>query len=215
MRTILGSAILLLALSLVPACGNDPTSPPPDPAQVVQPLTTRSAVLNNIEVAYNKRNPEVIDALLDGSFTFFLSPGDVGGGLPVQWGRSDELEVTTRLFLSNGNSPGNGPVCLSIKLDIVLDDEIVWQPVVPEAFPDETWYATTVVCSGTFKMEPDQTYVTRSGYEAQFTVRNVGSGGVQDWRLIEWRDLGGSFATSSGQVADKNVTLGAIKALYK
>lgn len=53
MRAILGSALLLFALTLVPACSeDDPATPEPADRLELMSLTSRVAVLNNIEYAY-------------------------------------------------------------------------------------------------------------------------------------------------------------------
>ena len=186
-----GIAMLVVSVSsciLDPAQGDDPTPPPTN--QTVQDLTQKSHVLNNIEVAYNKRNPEVYDALLDQNFTFFFFSGDVGGEIPAQWGRVDELAATTDLFLSNKQTPTPpSPVCRSVRMDIHFD-QVQWLEVIPEQFPDETWYSTTLVYEFVFEMEPDNTYQSKPGSKAQFTVRNVPQDGKDHWQLVEFRDLG-------------------------
>src|SRR5689334_25282717 len=80
-------ALLVAALS---SCIFDPspkdggTKPPPTVYKRL-PLTSKSAVLNNIEFAYNKRNMDAYSELLDDNFTFFYTEADAGGTVPVQW----------------------------------------------------------------------------------------------------------------------------------
>ena len=80
MRKFVCSVILLVSLALVPACEDDPTGCYDCDGfllgQQALPLTTREAVLNNIEYAYNKRVVSAYDELLDLEFTFFFSQGD-------------------------------------------------------------------------------------------------------------------------------------------
>jgi hypothetical protein len=175
------------------ACGDDPTEPPqPDQGLRWMELTTRAAVLNNIEYAYNKRNIGAMNELVDESFTFFFAPGDVGGSIPERWFRSNELDATSRLFSSHLQpDPPVDPVCRTILVDIAFNDETEWLPVSPEDFPGETWYTATVFYTFTFEVEPDVTYLPQNGARSQFTVRDVADGSAEEWRLVEWRDLGG------------------------
>lgn len=216
MKTILRSVILLLALALVSACEDDPAVPEQIDPLKLMPLTSRVAVLNNIEYAYNKRNPNAYDALLDDAFTFFLAAGDVGGSIPEQWDRADEFQVTQSLFISNIQPIATGPECRSINVDIAFEDGVEWQAVMPEGFPGETWYTATVYYTFTFEMEPATTYIAQPGAEAQFTVREVAAGSGTEWQLVEWRDLGYTLLTSSRQDASTSAsTWGSVKALYK
>jgi hypothetical protein len=153
------------------------------------PLTTREAVLNNIEYAYDTRTIDAYDELLDLNFTFFFSDGDVGGGLPVQWPRTDELGATNDLFISNSQSVPVGPPCKSIRMDLTLEN-LQWVEIIPEDYPGETWYMTPINYEFTFKMDPDDTYNSEPGAKGQFTVRNAGTEAEPHWQLVEWKDLG-------------------------
>ncbi len=193
-----GLAVLVVAVSsciLDPAPGDPPVDPPKN--IVVQDLTQKWHVLNNIEYAYNKFNSTVYNDLLDDEFTFFFASGDVGGGLPVQWGRADEFDAADCLFTSKDGGPAgpncksDRPVCRSIRMDLIYDN-VQWVEVIPEQYPDETWYTTTIPYSFTFEMEPDQTFTSEPNAKAQFTVRNVGTDTAPHWQLVEYRDLAGN-----------------------
>ena len=154
-------------------------------------LTQKWHVLNNILYTYYNRTngPDAYSELLDDNFVFFFAPGDVGGGLPEQWPRTDEVTTTTRLLESNDGTPV-GPECRDIRLTLNYNaDTMTWLEVIPEHFPGETWYTTTVFYTFTFEMAPDQTYIAVPGAKAQFTVRNVGSDTTPSWKLVEFRDL--------------------------
>lgn len=181
-----------------------------------QPLTSRTAVLHNIEFAWNQRSSAKVDELLDDNFTFFFSPGDVGGEIPEQWGRADELATTTALFTSNAVST-TGPVCTSVRVDLQFQPStLTWVEIIPEESPNEVWYSATVFYSAVFEMEPNTTYIMAGGSKAQFTVREVLVGSETEWRLVEWRDLGSSIvASSSGTVSEQTTTWGLVKSLYR
>jgi hypothetical protein len=188
-----GLSVLLLFSS---SCLLDPKEAPPDPDPgeqlVIQDLTQKWHVLNNIEYAYSRRQLSVYDALLSQNFTFFFAPGDVGGEIPEQWGRVDEKDATGRLFVSNNQSePPADPVCRSIRLDLQYDkDTIQWVEIIPEDFPEETWYSATVFYTFTFEIDPDLTLIAQNGAKAVFTIRNVPQSGQDRWELVEFRDLG-------------------------
>ncbi len=188
---------LLFSSLLVSSCFLDPDEgeqPPVKPGETQErkDLTQKWHVLNNIEYAYGKRRYDVYTELLNQDFTFFFAPGDVGGEIPQQFGYDEELDATSRLFVSNSQSePPADPVCQSIRLDLVYEPEdLQWLEIVPEDFPTETWYQTTVFYSFTFKMENDLTFIANDGAKAQFTVRDIGTAETPKWTLIEFKDLG-------------------------
>ena len=174
-------AVLVAAVS---SCIFDPAPTPPvvkPPVQSFKPLTEKENVLNNMEVAYNKRRPDKYNELLDDAFTFFYTAGDVGGGeVPVQWNRPVEV-TTTEGLLADADK---------IDMDIRTENGLTWVEVTPENTPDERWYTTTLYYEFTIDIG-ETTYIPESGAKAQFTVRNAGTTDAPDWRLVEFRDLGG------------------------
>lgn len=152
-------------------------------------LTLKENVLNNIEYAYFNRSWQVYKDLLDEEFTFFFAPGDVGGEIPEQWDENSEIGATTNLFDSRFGDGSEFPICRSIRLDLELEN-IQWLEVIPDGYPDETWYSTFIFYTFTFEMDPDKTYIASNGARAQFTVRNIGTETAPHWQLIEFRDLG-------------------------
>jgi len=206
------AVILFSAFALVVGCEDDPTTPPSGNSAKLLPLTTREAVVNNIEVAWNQRKPGAIDDLLDENYTFYFAPGDVGGGIPPSWDRATDLAATTALLQSNTVPPTPpAPVCRQVAVDLDLDG-LTWTetPVAASAStPAEIWYTTTVSYTFTFEMEPDQTYIAVPGSKAQFKVREVEGG----WRLVEWRDLGGNTAATASE-AGESPTWGKVKSVY-
>jgi hypothetical protein len=177
-------ALLVAALS---SCIFDPspkdggTKPPPTVYKRL-PLTSKSAVLNNIEFAYNKRNMDAYSELLDDNFTFFYTEADAGGTVPVQWGRPDEVTTTS------------GLIGAADKMDLTIDwkdangkSTVQW---LQQISGTETWYYTTVFYHFTIKIG-DTTYIPNAGAKAQFTVRNAGTEANPQWKLVEFRDLGG------------------------
>jgi hypothetical protein len=177
-------------------------------------LTQREHVLNNLEHSYNERVVTRFDELLDDNFTFFFSPGDVGGDIPQQWGRLQELRVTARLFDPALDQPPY-PTCRSIRVDIKFEEGVDWVTVIPEDYPGELWYTTTLEYEFTFEMDPEMTYIAAPGSQAQFTVRNAGTGDAPQWRLVEWRDLAANSVALQSAASTDRTTWGGVKALYK
>ncbi len=213
----LPAILLVTTLALLPACEDtmdcddccDPC-PPRTPWGFLS-LTSRSAVLNNIEVAYAKRLSYRIDELLDADFVFYFDESDVGGEIPESWDRNTEMATTDALFTSNVAPNPTGPVCRQIRVDLVFNKKaMIWTETIPVSYPDETWYATTVNYTFTFQMEGDITYIQNNA-KAMFVVRPVGD----EWRLVEWHDLGAPTVPSSAAGSSETKNWGAIKSLYQ
>ncbi len=187
-RLTLLCAIAILVAS-VASCIFDPSEDKkkPVPDNPFFNLTEREHVLYNIETSYNKRRIDYYNGLLDANFTFFLSPGDVGGGLPESWNRADEIDVNTKLFDKNNTELP----CQSIFMDLRIEDGVSWISITPASAPTETWYQTTLYYDFKFEISPN-TYIPLTGARAVFTVRDAGPTGKYDhhWQLVEFRDLG-------------------------
>ena len=218
LAALMAGAVLFVACEDEEVVGGcDPGCPPA--GKKCQPLTTRENVLNNLELSYAEQKYSPYDELLDPNFTFFFSPGDVGGNIPGQWGRTDELRVASMLFDKSLNDPSY-PTCRSIRMDLKFESGVVWVDTIPPDFPTETWYTAAVYYEFTFEMLPDMTYIAVPGSQAQFTVRNVGTEDAPQWRLVEWRDVAGDslqrIATALvSTTAIANQTWGRIKSLYR
>lgn len=214
-RSLILVLLFVVGLAATLACEDDPVEQiilhcfdcPIDP-------TTREAVLYNIEKAHEKRLLDWYEEVLDPNFTFFLSNSDVGGGLPVSWGRSDEITANTNLF--SNSPPAQYPRCKRIQIDIQWEGGVVWTEVIPESAPDETWYTTILDYDFKIDVEPDMTYINDPGAKAQFTVRNAGTEDAPQWRLVEMRDLGDDSSVVQGGVASTvSTTWGSVKAIYR
>ena len=207
---------LTAGLAMLVACDPDPVRPGGTPAAAYENLSQRAHVLNNLELAYNKRNITKYDELLDDNFTFVLSPGDVDAGLPPQWGRAEELQYNRDLF--DVNYAGQGR-CKSILLDVVWEDSLVWQAETMPSAPGETWYTATAYYRFKFEFEPDITFVNLSGAKAEFVVRNAGTDAAPHWQLVEMYDsdaiLLSTFRVTRVGTTRESMTWGGIKALYR
>jgi hypothetical protein len=171
------AALLVAAMSSCIFSPDEKGGEPPKPPKEKLPLTSKSAVLNNIEYAYNKRDLTTYQDLLDNNFTFFYTESDANGTTPVQWGSADEITTTHGIF----------DHASSIDMDLVWEDGVQWSEQISGS---ETWYYTTVFYHFTIKID-DTTFIPNAGSKAQFTVRNAGTAAAPHWQLVEFRDLGG------------------------
>jgi hypothetical protein len=198
--------LLFLALAMLSlSCGDDSTTPAPN-TPAFQDLSQKNHVLNNFELAHNKRDASHYTALLDDNFTFFYTEGDVGGsGTPVQWGRSEDVPITSALFASVD------------KLDFDLSDPngITWDTL-PAPGGTEDWQITTVYYKYTIKID-DTTYIPNSGAKMSLTVRNAGTEEAPQWKLVELHDLGGPSLRASARrsAVTEPTTYGRVKALFR
>jgi hypothetical protein len=195
-------AVLVTAAATLFACDNGSPTPPPPKQITLKNLTEKSHVLDNIEYAYNKKQPDVYNALLDNNFTFFYT--DAGSGTPVQWGRDVEVPTTYALFSAAS----------LVDLDIHSENGLVWTETHPT--PGETWFYTTVIYEFTIKIG-DTTYIPNPGSRAQFTVRDTGPTGSYQhhWKLVEFRDLGSPSVNATMSNATEPTSWGQVKALYR
>jgi hypothetical protein len=169
-------------------------------------------VLWNLELAYNERNIQQFERLLDDEFIFLFSEVDYNEGrVPISWERPGEIDATTNLFNENLDSPLRA-TNINLRLDFTEGE---WTEI-PQN--DESWFRKDV--------EYDIIVQTASGVDykgnrqwAQIFVREAIPDGETGmiWRINRWRDIGGgsrSFnAPASSEVEDH--TWGGIKALYK
>ena len=221
-RGLLLPVALTAGFAMLVACDADPVRPGGTPPLTYQDLSQRAHVLNNLELAYNQRNITQYDRLLDTNFTFFLSPGDVNGGLPAQWGRAEELQYASDLL--DRNYPGPSLRCTGVLVNILWEEGLTWSELTPTSAPDETWYTTTVYYGFKFEFEPNYTYIDSPGAKVRFTVRNAGTAEAPHWQLVEWYDLseggclgalGARSSTQNGREACETASWGGVKALYR
>jgi len=209
--------VFLAALSLVLlgglACKDDPESPPSAAQPTFEDLSQRWHVINNIEVAYNKRNLSKYEQLVDENFSFVLSPGDVGGGVPEQWWRTEEILLHSRMF--DSEYAGLHRVkSIDMHLSMPVDkSDIVWVETAPLSASNETWYTTTIFYKFVIWTEPDTPYESVPGGKVQLTVRNSGTNAEPTWKLVELRDLA-ERRVAYQTAAPEFSTWGQVKALY-
>jgi hypothetical protein len=159
------------------SCRCDPC--PPHEQQQFQDLSKRWHVLNNFELAHNKRNMSEYEKLIDDNYTFSFDTIKNDSLTTIQWGRADEITATAGL-LAAANS-----------MDMAIDWEdsrgnptVQWSE---EIVGTETWYYTTVFYHFTIRID-QATYIPVAGAQMTFTVRMNGTTDKPIWKLVELRD---------------------------
>jgi hypothetical protein len=206
--TALAAAVLLL----LAGCSDDSARPRPKHTESspYKDLSQKWHVLYNVELSYNEMNAERYIEVLDENFIALFYSGDVGGGVPEWWPRSDE-EASAREMLNRGGGRDNNPV-VSIDLTLGSIEEAVWVEVTPDQdeFPGETWYATVVGYRFRIETTKGFAFVSNGHPAVEFQVRAQDDG---TWRAVRWRDLGSeTFAAAPAGI--EPVTWGKVKAGY-
>jgi hypothetical protein len=224
MKSLLALLLLCIGLAIFAACEEEPTSVCIDccegdcPVPGFANLSERWHVLNNIEWAYTKRYLQRYDEVLDDDFVFFLSAGDVGGGLPDSWDRSTEVQANQNLF-STAQPPAPLKRCLGIRMNIQWENskgepDLAWIELTPPG-SSETWYTTTANYDFNIDVEGDLTYINNPGATMEFTVRNAGTEDAPLWRLVQMRDLGSERRVAGSSAITEQKTWSGVKAMYR
>jgi hypothetical protein len=181
-----------------------------DVKPMFEDLQDKDDVLFYLEAAYNDRNLEHINKLLDDEFIFFFSPEDFGSGnTPETWGWTEEITATSNMFSGQGPNPVTH---IDVELTFAPDN---WTSFVPPQAPTEIWYEKSLAYDITI-LAGDFTF---RGLDLNMTVqiRYVDVGGEEIWRLVQWRDNPGFVEVSRGALgspAIEEVTWGGIKSFY-
>jgi len=192
MKRYLAVAVLLLfQVSLISGCifDSDRERPRPSPPQppAWPDLKEKDDVFEYLSKVYNNRNYDRYPKLLDDNFIFKFGVDDVGGEIPEQWGRTEELQSAQGMFMGR-SVPPYGAVD---RIDLTLNPEGEWLaiPQTDPPFDGETWYRKTV--------EYRLIVQTTGGWTLQglnkkalFDIRYAKSQGdtATVWRIVRWSD---------------------------
>ena len=200
MKRILSVALVTLSLvtmSALNSCILDPEKTPDKDdgggtTQTFKSLEVRDDVLDNLELAYNTRNINEYDRLLDADFTFFFSPNDVNEGNVQfsQWDRAAELGATVNMFDPAFSPPTRDPIS-SIDLTITFPaGDNAWTVIpgtVDNGHLGEDWFEKTMQYLLTVKAG-ETTFTSGTPLDASLVVHQVEIEGKQIFRVIQWRD---------------------------
>jgi hypothetical protein len=169
----LGAAVALLALS----CGDEEGVTPLEPDRI-EP-TSPANVLKNVEISFNRRDVDLLKAMLSTTFIFHFDPDDVGqnppGGqyrIPGGWSYTEFWKAVENMFTE----------AYSISLTIPTD-----QVGTPEE--NETTYRADNVSINLIVMVDELTgYQANQGYCNYEFEKYNGEEGKKCWRLTKWWD---------------------------
>lgn len=178
MRRMVSLAAALALLGL--ACFNEEESPPaPKRFEPSSPVN----VLKNVEMSFNRRDVNLLSAMLSPGFVFYFDPRDVGQyppgsryPIPESWTRAEFLKAVTNMF----------DKAYSISLSIETDN-------VGEPRPEETeYYVENVPAELLVMLNELDGFIAESASTFEFE-RYLAEGGGKHWRLTGWRDRGGYY----------------------
>jgi hypothetical protein len=133
MRTIISVLALALIIPAFNSCIFDAakTEKPPLVQAAFRSGEEKNDVVFNLEKAYEERNINEYDKLLDEDFIFHFSPADIRDDKVTvsQWDRAAELGATTNLFDRTYSPPQGEPVDnISVQFDYKVDVDEVQAP---------------------------------------------------------------------------------------
>ncbi len=199
MKRIVALTLVGLFVLGLNSCILDPDKKPPDtdPTPPYKDLALeRDNVLFNLQKAYNERNFERYNELLDADFTFFFSNTDydLGKVQYLQWGRALELGSARNMFDPTFSKPPLEPVSdIDCQLTYAPGEDkwVQVTPPDPVKWPDETWWEKIVTY--TLTVRSGTTDFVGNNIQASFTVRwATDQTGKKYWRVVMWRDDTGS-----------------------
>ncbi len=188
------AAVAVAASVLLTACGNPfaptPTIPPRPPPDVEPPpaeeATEPGIVMDNLERAFNERDKNLYETLLDERFWF--TEDDCHGNLVYFNGREEELEI---MGTRDGSSRGIFDVYRTVEWEFQLIERKTElgreRPMAfegdPDGHPDEDWEVfrgkVLILLLKTdddgFQVDQDMTFKLREGDD-----------GI--WRIVRWID---------------------------
>jgi hypothetical protein len=174
MKRMLSLAAALALLGL--ACVKEEPPPAPTHFEPSPPVN----VLKNVETSFNRRDINLLKAMLSPNFVFYFDPRDVGQNppgrqyvIPESWTRTEFLRAVTNMFKK----------AYRISLSIETDN-------VGEPRPEATEYQAENVPAELLAMLDELNgFIANSTSTFEFE-RYLAEGGSKHWRLTGWQDRG-------------------------
>jgi hypothetical protein len=168
MRTIAITLLVVAILLSFTACDDAGTTTPPlgnTPAQVLEAL----------ERAFQERDAELLDGLIDTEFTFHFDPKDVGKQvgdytIPAMWGREETLAACGNMFTE------------AYSIDFLVVTKNTGEP------DDGATEFTARNIQVTLLVMVDSMNGAQADGFCDFGFVNDDSAGYDDWTIIDWWD---------------------------
>ena len=201
MKKIIITGIALTVLAL--ACGEEEGVTEPNPHYRLVPTSPR-AVLINVETAFNRRDINLLKAMLSENFVFYFDPDDVGqnppGGskyrIPESWSYTLFWQAVEIMFNK------------AFSISLTIPTANVVQPG-PE---ETTWDAENINIKILVMVDEINGYIADTGYCNFRFERYDGEGGKKLWRLTKWWDNTAASYDANPGVAP--TSFGRVLALY-
>jgi hypothetical protein len=161
---------------------------------------TPAQVLEALERAFQERDAELLDGLIDTEFTFHFDPKDVGKQvgeytIPESWTLTDFLSAVSRVF-DNAYS-----------IDISINSVNVGEPG-PD---DSTYTADNVQIRFLVMVDTVNGYLAQGFATFEFSVE-YNEKNEKEWAVTAWRDF--TSTTESGGRSVTEASFGEILAIF-
>lgn len=205
-RPSLKLALITVALLSMTAAGcifsPSPGNDPPPPVEQYEPIVNPVSLINNLKLAYQKRDYDKFATLFHPDYQFrYLNQNLV----EEYWGLDEELKIHRRMFRPADIQPPDPPLDPALWLSSVdisltgttgFDDRPQYlydQVSNPEGLHPETWDVTGADYSATVLFQTQGETDYRVEGRAEFVVardKSKAADAAGAWLIYRWRDMG-------------------------
>jgi hypothetical protein len=191
---IAAAALVLVACKEESGLGPGPTYPQP---------TTPATCLTCVEVSFNQRDVNLLQAMLSEDFVFYFDPDDIGHHppgsqyvIPESWSYTEFWQAAQRMFDR------------AHRISLRISTEGIGEPA-----PGQTTYrAENVTISILVMIDELNGYIADQGYCNFAFERYEGAEGKKLWRLTKWWDNTAVYYDANPGISP--TSLGRVLALY-
>jgi hypothetical protein len=170
----LGAALALLALS----CGDEEGVTPQEPDRLAP--TSPANVLENVELAFNNRDVDLLKAMLSTNFIFYFDPDDVGQRAP-----GSQYEIPESWSYTEFCTAAESMLEKAYSLSFTIYVEKVGSPPAGA----NKYRAEGVKLRFLLMVDELNGYLADQGYFNFEFERYEAAGGKSFWRLVKWWDF--------------------------
>ena len=170
----LAAAVALLALS----CGDEEGVTPREPDRLAP--TSPANVLENVELAFNNRDVDLLKAMLSTTFVFYFDPDDVGQNPP-----GSEYEIPESISYTEFCTAAENMLKKAYSLSFTIYAEKVGSPPAGA----NKYRAEGVELYFLLMVDELNGFLVDQGYFNFEFERYEAAGGKSFWRLVKWWDF--------------------------